>query len=95
MSLAREEAIKSQEIVAAMRPLLWPLLQGHSPEVQSAALADLVATWLAGFVAADDPNAVRKELLNNFIKTVWELVPPNEAMLLSWLREGKLKDKSH
>jgi hypothetical protein len=52
-----------------------PLLAGHHPVIQGAALADLLATWLAGH----DPE-VREALLDAHVHIVRELVPINEAM---------------
>jgi hypothetical protein len=55
---------------------IHPLLAGQHPAVQGAALADLLATWLAGF----DPDA-REALLDNHIHIVRELVPINAAQM--------------
>lgn len=62
------------------------LLAGHPPEVQSAALADLTAMWLAGMQDLDNPEsagllALRRKLFREWCKTVLKLVPPNVAML--------------
>jgi hypothetical protein len=54
---------------------IHPLLAGLPPQVQGAALADLLATWLAGH----EPE-LREALLDLHIHTVRELVPINEAM---------------
>jgi hypothetical protein len=53
---------------------IHPLLAGHHPAVQGAALADLLATWLAGF----EPD-LRDTLLDAHIRTVRELIPINAA----------------
>lgn len=52
---------------------IHPLLAGHHPAVQGAALADLLAMWLAGHDAD-----LRDALLENHIERVIELVPANE-----------------
>jgi hypothetical protein len=69
------------------------LLAGHDPEVQGAALADLLALWLAGHIAPGDKKAtdeVRRLLLDAHVKAVLELVPINEAGII----EPKLRQRS-
>jgi hypothetical protein len=71
-----EMASAISSIIAACRPHL----AGHSPTVQSAALADLVACWLAGHYAGDgDTDELREVLLQGFVKHVQSLVPTIEA----------------
>ena len=53
----RDDATEAMELVAAIRPML----AGRRPEVQSAALADLLAQWLAGHVMLGDPKQTRKK----------------------------------
>jgi len=53
---------------------------GKPSDVQGAALADLLALWLAGHVIVGNPRAterLRKEVLAMHLKTVWNLVPIN------------------
>jgi hypothetical protein len=53
------------------------LLEGRPPQVQSAALADLLAMWLAGHLILGDPKAtkrLREELLKGHLTTMWRLV---------------------
>jgi hypothetical protein len=61
-----------------------PLLAGHSPEVQGAVLADLLAIFLAAH-GVDDPDpaveALREEILRLHIDAVRALIPINVAML--------------
>jgi hypothetical protein len=45
--------------IAAIVDRVRPLLAGHSPEIQGAALADLLAIWLAGHHVAGDEHATR------------------------------------
>jgi hypothetical protein len=52
-----------------------PILAGHHPVIQGAALADLLATWLAGH----DPE-VREALLDAHVHLVREFLPINEAL---------------
>jgi hypothetical protein len=78
------KATKAQAAeVAALFQRICPLLAGHSPEVQGAALADLLALFLAGY---QGPGAaeVREELLALHVETVRGLIPANEAMLREW-----------
>jgi hypothetical protein len=51
-----------------------PFLTGHDPSIQGAALAELLALWLAGH----HPD-LRHEMLDLHIDTVRELVPVAEA----------------
>lgn len=57
----------------AIREHLHPILRGKEPEIQSAVLADLTATYLAGL----EPS-VRAEFRGLFIALVDHLVPENE-----------------
>jgi hypothetical protein len=57
----------------AIRQHLHPLLRGKEPAIQSAALADLTASYIAGL----DP-AVRAEFRDMFMQLVDALVPENE-----------------
>jgi hypothetical protein len=82
----REMATLSERLVAK----ICPILQGNPPEVQSAALADLLAMWLAGhFVIEDRPGTteLREQLLAEHIKVVRALVEPNEQMILERVRK--------
>lgn len=54
------------------------LFVGKSPDVQGAALADLLSTWLAGHVVGGDFHAtadLRAALLEAHLAAVRELVP--------------------
>lgn len=56
------------------------LLQGKSPYVQGAALADLLAMWLAGHVILGDPKKTKRlheEMIAAHIKTVRSLIEIN------------------
>jgi hypothetical protein len=66
----------TQFIVKAARAFLYPLLAGHEPEVQSAVLADLTATYLAGVAPP-----LRPKVRAMFIELVDQLVPENEREL--------------
>jgi hypothetical protein len=61
--------------------------QGHAPEIQSAVIADLLATWLAGHLGPGrEIETFRAELLADVIELVRRLVPVNEAAILARLR---------
>jgi len=64
--------IETGILVEVMRPIL----AGRSPEVQSAALADLIAYLLAGM-----PPPLRPEMRAMFIQLVDDLIPQNEREL--------------
>jgi hypothetical protein len=68
--------IPPPETAISLAKRIHPLLAGQHPAVQGAALADLLATWLAGF----EPD-VREALLDNHVHTVRELVPINAAQM--------------
>jgi hypothetical protein len=53
-----------------------PFFAGHAREVQSAALADLLATWVAGH-----SPAVREQVLTGHIDCVRKLIPPNARLI--------------
>ena len=69
---------------------IGPILHGMGPELQSAALADLTAMWLAGNVALDPAGGIdrertdtlREDLLRLWLKTMHDLVPVNERVIL-------------
>ena len=74
MKEASDQAREAQ----ALSKAIMPFLAGKDPDVQGAALADLLALYLAGHVVRDDPRATRRlqeELLEAHLKAVWELVP--------------------
>jgi hypothetical protein len=72
---------ESQEMVERIAPIL----AGHGPDVQGAALADLVAMWLAGHRSATSPNGkqtltdddIREQILANFLAAVIQLTKIN------------------
>lgn len=67
-----DDARKAMDLAERIKPLL----AGHGPQVQSAALIDLVSLWLAGH-----PKAMHGELLVTFMATVREMTPVNVAKL--------------
>jgi hypothetical protein len=66
-------------LVAAIRPLL----AGHPPRVQGAALADLLAIWVAGHYSDsdDETDRLRETILANHSKMVRRLIPVNDAII--------------
>ena len=66
--------------VEAVVNAVKPLLAGYEPEIQSAVLADLLATWLACFQGPVKDQA-REDFLAGHIDLVRELVPINEKAL--------------
>lgn len=69
---------ESQEIVDACAKHL----AGHGHMVQGAALADLLSMWLSG-VQGEDAEEVRKQMLDNLIRTVNLLTPINSEITLN------------
>jgi hypothetical protein len=75
------EADEVVALVAAARPLLM----GKPKEVQGAALADLLAIWLASHVVRGDPAATKRwraAILKLHLKAVRQLVPINYQALV-------------
>jgi hypothetical protein len=82
---------RPEQVVALARQIrgeqqahIWPLLAGHAPEVQGAALADLLAIWLAGHHVAGDEYATRSlraELLAMHCAAVRTLTAINALMM--------------
>jgi hypothetical protein len=77
MTDANDKVHDIEFIVKAARAFLHPLLAGNEPEVQSAVLADLTATYLASIAPP-----LRPELRAMFIQLVDDLVPENEHELV-------------
>lgn len=68
--------------VALLVDRIRPILAGHPPEIQGAAMADLLGIWLAGHIIHGDPaetSALRARLLATHIELVADLIPINEA----------------
>lgn len=69
--------------VAALVDRICPIIAGHHPAVQSAALADLTSMWLSGTFVMGDRKAtdqLRAANLKSFIDTVEKLIPVNEEI---------------
>jgi hypothetical protein len=76
----------AQEILELVEKIK-PLLAHNDPQVQSAALAELLSIWLVGFHIPDDPEAteqLRAELLARHCKLVRELTAVNAK--IRWTR---------
>jgi hypothetical protein len=70
--------------VARLVESIRPLLAGHPPDVQGAALAELLATWLAGHwipESAADTHELRESLLVTHLSMVRKLTSVNAALL--------------
>jgi hypothetical protein len=64
--MTEAEEREREAIVAAIKPLL----AGHDPGIQGAALAELLALFVAGH-----PPALRDEILGMHVNAARELVP--------------------
>jgi hypothetical protein len=81
---APDPAREAMKLAASIRPML----AGRPPEAQGAALADLLAIWLAGHVASGlSVKTVTEELLRNHVELVLKLLPINVADILA--RKGQ------
>lgn len=70
--------------IIAIAKRIKPLLAGEPAEVQGAALADLLAIWLAGHQVegnAEATRTLRAELLAHHCSIVRQLVPVNAGIL--------------
>jgi hypothetical protein len=79
-------AVLSQELCNKIAPILG----GNDPAVQSAALADLAAMWIAGHFVPHNlagTKQLRNQLLREHVKLIRQLVPLNEQKLLEGLRK--------
>ncbi|RVI21004.1 hypothetical protein [Sinorhizobium meliloti] len=76
MVVTKEEAKEICDQVNLIVDAIKPHLAGHPPEVQSVVLADLVATFIAGW----SPN-LRKKMLDALIANVGDLIHVNEMIL--------------
>ena len=73
---ANQDATEVMQLVRAISPML----AGRKPEVQSAALADLLSMWLAGHVWRGDPKAtkrLREHMLKQHLGAVRTLIDLN------------------
>jgi hypothetical protein len=64
-----------------------PLFAGKPSPVQGAALADLLAMWLAGHFDANDPESeateqIRETMLELHLRAVRDLIPVNYGALI-------------
>ena len=73
---------KAKEVEPLVRTLAKQLV-GKDVDVQGAALADLLAMWLAGHINTDNPDdsdAIRETMLEMHLVAVKALVPINYEM---------------
>lgn len=72
-----DDVRSAEEASDRLAKRIMPLLAGHLPEVQGAALAQLLALWIAGF-ASNNPATqqdARDEVMNQAFDLVRALVP--------------------
>lgn len=82
------ETTRAMQLVEQIRPIL----AGEDPAVQGAALADLLAMFLAGHVVVGSPEeseGIREAYLTMHIEMVRKLIPLNYKAII----EPQLKDK--
>jgi hypothetical protein len=80
-------AVAQADEVMALVEAVRPLFKGKAPEVQGAALADLLAMWLAGHFDANDPESaateqIRETMLELHLRAVRDLIPVNYLALI-------------
>lgn len=72
------------EEVAAIVAAIHPLLAGRGAAIQGAALADCLATWLAGHVILGDRQEtakLRRIVLDHHLRAVRDLLPIADAAI--------------
>jgi len=77
MAFEHFRAYDQARAIDRLTQILGGHLRGRPPEEQGAALADLLATWLAGHLVKGDPAAtaeLRQGLLDMHLAQVAELV---------------------
>lgn len=83
MTRTRDEAARMTTRCLAVAALGRVVLQGEEPEVQAAAMAEMMAIFLHGHSHRDgDPAAtaaLREEILTDWLKVVRDLVAIKEA----------------
>jgi hypothetical protein len=79
-----EQATRALELAKRIAPLL----HGQGPDVQGAALADLVAMFFAGHA----PD-IRDEVVLNWYLHMRKLIPVNEKILMpgGWPKDGTVQ----
>jgi hypothetical protein len=81
-----EEALA---LAASLSAAMGKLLKGKHQLVQGAALADALATFIAGHIVLDDPEETKKfreQLLTLHIAAVRQLIPVCEEEMLEWAK---------
>ena len=78
---------QSRKIVSACSGIL----HGHDVTVQGAALADLLAMFIAGHQAGAETDTLREDILRLHIDHVRALIPINAELLEKCLKLGKAK----
>ncbi len=85
-------AAKAKRITKVMKQKVAqinPILHGLDQDEKAVILANLVAQWLAGYLAVDDASGeinhdntadIRTEMLVNWISMVDDLIPINEML---------------
>lgn len=63
-------------LIEKIKAQIWPLIEGHGPEIQSAIIADMLATLLAGHAPP-----IREQALVSIIVLTKQLIPINEVLL--------------
>jgi hypothetical protein len=74
---AEQQAQESADEAVRLLKQIRPLLAGKGPAIQSAVIADLLATWLLGFEVPGNETAtaeVRSSHLSRHIQLVMDLV---------------------
>jgi hypothetical protein len=97
MESGATEMIPDAADVEALVAAVSPLFVGKPAEVQGAALADLLALWLAGHVTPDPKTTrqVQEEVLEMHMTTVRLLIPINYAQKIEpQLRASKPPKKT-
>jgi hypothetical protein len=77
------------DLIDALSKQIAPLLHGYDPGIIGAVLADLTATWLAGWQGSEkDKRKIRRTLLRLHVEQIKALIEANEQLLLERYAEA-------
>jgi hypothetical protein len=90
--MSKKEEVEKYMLIKAVVSTIAPILRGLPPGIQSAALADLMAMWLAGHQGEKlEIDEFREGILQEWCKTVRDLVPLNEQAMFERMAEEATK----
>jgi len=86
-----EKADRKSVVALRIAEKARPLFAGHPPDIQGAAICDLIAIYLAGHIVPKNPEQTakaREVVLQTMVRTVRELIPYMEQVYIKPKLEG-------